>query len=77
MSIGTPIRQIIRAIPNSSWGQEQYFDADKLNWRQLGELKTELEVQGFFVQQIMLADPMHIQVAAELRHRAAEEQEKK
>ena len=66
--------QILRAIPQFN-GIEQYYDVSKLPWKQARDFKEELGQQGFYVQDIILADPMPIMVGAEMRRRLEEEME--
>ncbi|QFG09616.1 hypothetical protein HYQ00_gp72 [Arthrobacter phage TripleJ] len=67
---------IIRAIPQFVGQGEIYFDTDKLTWNQRRDLKEELGRRGFYVQDIMLADPMQTLVEREVRLRMEAEQEK-
>jgi hypothetical protein len=46
-----------------------------LPWKQVRELKEELGQQGFYVQDILLNDPMPIMVGAEMRRRLEDEKE--
>jgi hypothetical protein len=67
--------QIIRAIPQVNGPFEQYYDVSMLPWKQVRELKEELGQQGFYVQDILLNDPMPIMVGAEMRRRLEDEKE--
>jgi hypothetical protein len=68
------VSQIIRAIPQFN-GMEQYYDVSKLPWKQVRDFKEELGQQGFYVQDIMLNDPMPIMIGAEMRRRLEDEME--
>lgn len=78
--IGTPVQVIIRAFPKESgWSNgpgEMYYELTGLPWTDQTAIRTELATQGFFVQDIHLADPMPIQVGMEIRQRYEAEQEK-
>lgn len=77
--IGTPVptpQQILRAFPRFPGAAEQFYDVTALPWNDRHEFREELEQQGFYVQDVMLADPMPIQVGIEIRKRIAAEQEK-
>lgn len=54
---------------------EQFYDVSKLPWKQVRDFKEELGQQGFYVQDIMLNDPMPIMVGAEMRRRLEDELE--
>lgn len=73
---GSGQQQILRAFPKWGGAVEQFYDVSALPWNDRHEFRTELEQQGFYVQDIMLADPMPIQVGIEIRKRIAAEQEK-
>jgi len=83
--IGTPVQVIIRTIPKGgSWMYgatsgpgEQYFELTGLPWADQQAIRKELDEQGFFVQDIHLADPMPIQVGMEIRKRYEAENEAK
>lgn len=77
--IGTPaptLQAILRAFPKWAGQPEQFYDVTNLSWPDRNEFHKELEQQGFYVQDIMLADPMPIQIGMEIRKRQEAEQEK-
>jgi hypothetical protein len=78
--VGTPVKTYIRAIPKGSgWVNtpgEQYFELTGLPWNDQQAIREELDMQGFFVQDIYFGDPMPLQVGIEIRKRLAAEQEK-
>lgn len=65
--------QLLRAFPKWGGAIEQFYDVTKLPWNDVNEFRKELEQQGFYVQDIILADPMPIMVGVELRKRYEEE----
>ncbi|AYN57899.1 hypothetical protein PP640_gp47 [Arthrobacter phage Faja] len=67
---------IIRAIPQWAGQPELFFNDDKLTHQQRRDLKEELGQRNFYVQDIMLADPMQILVEREVRMKLEAEQEK-
>lgn len=71
------IQQIIRAFPKWAGAPEQFYDVTKLPWKDLDEFRKELEQQGYYVQDVMLADPMPIQIGIEIRKRNEALQEDK
>lgn len=84
--VGTPVKVYIRAIPKGSgWGiaggpsgpGEQYFELTGLPWADQQAIRKELDVQGYYVQDIFFSDPMPLQVGLEIRKRIAAEQENK
>lgn len=58
----------IRAIPQYG-GQELYLDPSKLTDKQRDDLRAELEKQGYYIQYLMLQDPTHMLIEAEIRQR--------
>ena len=84
--IGTPVQVIIRTIPKGgSWMYgatsgpgEQYFELTGLPWADQQAIRKELDEQGYYVQDIYLSDPMHIQIGVEIRNRieAAQKEQK-
>jgi hypothetical protein len=56
-------------------GPDMYLDASKLTSKQRGDLHAELKERQFYTQYIILEDPMHILVEAEIRQRLQAEQE--
>lgn len=67
---------IIRAIPQWAGQPELFFPVDKLTHKQTRDLKEELGQRNFYVQDIMLAEPMQILVEREVRLKLEAEQEK-
>lgn len=65
--------EFMRAFPKWGGAIEQFYDVTKLPWNERHAFRLELEQQGFYVQDIQLADPMPIMVGAELRKKYAEE----
>lgn len=76
--IGTPVKVIIRAIPKGSGffngPGEQYLELTGLPWADQQAIRKELDDQGYYVQDIYLSDPMHIQIGVEIRSRIEAEQ---
>ena len=73
--IGTPVQTIVRAFPKWAGAIEQFYDVTSLSWPERHEFQAELEKQGFYVQDIMLADPMPVQIGIEIRKRQEAEKE--
>ena len=77
--IGTPTPTYIRAIPKGSgWvnvsggpsaPSEMYFELTDVPWKDRQAIREELDVQGFYVQDIYFSDPMPIQVGMQIRQR--------
>jgi hypothetical protein len=72
----TPVQTIIRAFPKFPGQPEQFYDVTKLPWKDRQDFGKELEQQGYYVQDIMLADPMPVMIGVELRRKYAEAAEK-
>lgn len=72
-----PLQQIIRAFPKWGGQAEQFYDVTKMSWKDRDEVRKELENQGFYVQDISLADPMPVQVGIEIRKRYEAEKDAK
>jgi hypothetical protein len=73
--MSTKVITIIRAFPRYGGQMEQFYDVTSLPWKEHEAFTKELEMQGYWVQGILLQDPMAIQVSAELRRRYEKEQE--
>lgn len=58
---------IVRAIPQWAGQPELFFSVDKLTHKQTRDLKEELGQRNFYVQDIMLADPIQTLVEREFR----------
>lgn len=65
--------EIIQAISPWNGNPDKFFDLGPLPWAGREKAKAELMAQGFFVKTVHLEDPMHLQVATELRERFAKE----
>jgi hypothetical protein len=79
--IGTPVQTIIRVFPKVNGyfngPGEQYYELTGLPWAEQQAIRNELDMQGFYTQDIVLSDPMPVQVGMEIRKRYEAEQEQK
>ena len=64
---------IIRAIPQWAGAPEQFYDISNMPWKVQKDIREELGLQGFYVQDIHPIDSMPLQVSAELRRRNGED----
>lgn len=55
-------------------GPDLYLDVSKLTSKQRDDLQAELKKRNYYTQYMILEDPMHMLVEAEIRQRLEAEQ---